>query len=242
MEKQKRMFSYLPDDWVVTMKGTTLSLIAPDPVEAQLLLRGAKCKLRQAAQKLGVLIEIFSPGCCRPVARFGQTYASSSSSSSGQPKQSETKSISSYAPSLLRPDADSEAVEDFIKGKRLENLIVTVTRMKDDKCLKCDDLQALDRGTLWTAGDWIGIDFKTLWRDSFHIGRTNYYGQLIEAVSRDKFIPQFEYQIRRPSGALAEYQSTYHYVESFLGGPVRIAVSRIGAWSLVEDEHLEGEA
>jgi hypothetical protein len=107
--------------------------------------------------------------------------------------------------------------------------------MLNDKCLTVTDEQAQDRGGNWTAQDWIGIDFKTLWRDSFHVGRTNYYGRLIELVERDRFIPEYEYEIRRPSGSLARYQSTYTLVENFLGAPARIAVSKVGAWSIVED-------
>jgi hypothetical protein len=58
--------------------------------------------------------------------------------------------------------------------------------MGPDKCLLVNDLQALDRGENWTAQDWVGIDFKTLWRDSFQLSRPNYYGDLVLKAEHDR--------------------------------------------------------
>lgn len=139
----------------------------------------------------------------------------------------------SYGASQLTPTASEEAVEDFIRDRKRENLIVTLTSMTTDKCLFVNQLQASDR-SVWSQQDWVGIDFKTLWRDSFLPGRQPYYMQLINDVQRDRLLPEFYYQIRRPSGALAEYISTYYYLENFMGGSVRLAVSVPGAWRIVE--------
>lgn len=147
--------------------------------------------------------------------------------------------ISSYAPSRVRTNAGYEEITDFIRGWRAQNLIVTVTSMVSDRCLMVNDLQILDRngeqGQTWTIENWTGLDFKTLWKDSFMPGRKNYYGDLVSRVSSEHYIPGFEYAIRRPSGALGFYQTDYHYVENFAGVPVRIAISKPGDWRIVEN-------
>lgn len=198
--KTERLFNFVPDGWQIQL-GQTIQLLAPDTSEAYLLAKGAKRKLVEVAEKLETVIEILGSECGCPVAKFGKVMMASSAS----PTENNKPKLSSYAPSNISSDASYEAVIDFIKGKKAEGLIVTVTSMVSDKCLMVNDLQALDRGGGWTAQDWIGIDFKTLWRDSFHIGKTNYYGQLIASIERDKTIREFHYHIRRPSGALAEY-------------------------------------
>lgn len=229
--KTERLFDFVPNGWQIQL-GQTIHLLAPDISEANLFAIGAKRKLVDIAKRLGTIVEISSPGCGCPIASFGKiaTITASFNDSTDNPK------LSSYNPSSILPSADCETVLDFIKGKKSEGLIVTITSMISDKCLLVNDLQALDRGGNWTAQDWIGIDFKTLWRDSFHIGKTNYYGQLIATLERDKNIPNFYYQIRRPSGALAEYNSSYHLIDNFLGGAVRIAVSVAGDWRILEGQ------
>ena len=230
----KRLFSFLPGWEVSLCSGQSIKLTSPDSNEAQYLINGGRERLKQTAEKLGTVIEVLTPGCDRPIAKFGKAIKATAASGEGN-SESTMPEPSSYGESRIESDVTYEAVSDFIKGKKAEGLIVTATSMINDKCLIVNDLQALDRGGGWTAQDWIGIDFKTLWRDSFHRGKHNYYGDLLANVEADRFLPNFHYQIRRPSGALAEYNSTYHYVENFLGGPVRIAVSVPGEWQIIED-------
>ena len=93
----------------------------------------------------------------------------------------------------------------------------------------------MPRGQYLATHDWIGTNFLSLWRDSFQPGRHNYLSELLGHLERDRNIPEFQYQIRRPSGALAEYSSSYYWAEDFLGGgPVRVAVSVSGAWHIVD--------
>lgn len=152
-----------------------------------------------------------------------------------EPEDQTPPIISSYAPNRIRPEASEEEVDDFIRGKKAEGLIVTITAMKNDKCLKVNDLQAIDRGGGWDAQDWIGIDFKTLWRDSFLRFKPNYYGDLVDRIASERAIEGFYYHIRRPSGALAEYSTDYFFADHFLQGSVRIGVSRVGDWRILED-------
>lgn len=143
----------------------------------------------------------------------------------------------------LPRNAESEQILDFIKANQTSHdkgglgLVVTVTSMESHKCLSANSLQALDRGGGWSTHDWIGTPFLHLWRDSFCPGRTNYLSQLLSLLERDWSIQDFYYQIRRPSGALGEYWTTYYLLDEFMGcGPVRVAVSKPGAWNIVEGE------
>ncbi|HEY9657707.1 MAG TPA: hypothetical protein V6C65_04520 [Allocoleopsis sp.] len=135
-------------------------------------------------------------------------------------------------------NAGFQQVWEQIIDWRRQELVVTITSMVNDQCLFVNDLQAPDRGA-WSGQQWHAVNFRMLWRDSFQPGRRNYYQDLIDAVMRDRVLPEFRYQIRRPSGALGEYYSNYFLVEDYLGAPVRIAVSDVGNWEIVEDKELE---
>lgn len=232
-QQSTELYQVIPSGWSVLPAIDGLRLVAPNSDYAADLLEGAKQSLKRAAGRMGVDLWICSQDQATPIKRIR---ASRGHREGQRPIQVQ---ISSYGPSMIAPDASFEAALDFIKGKKAEGLVVTITAMGSDKCLLVNDLQALDRGGSWTAQDWIGIDFKTLWRDSFRIGRHNYYGDLVQRIERDRQLTEFLYEIRRPSGALAAYSSNYFYLEDFLQGPVRIAVSRPGDWRIVEDGHLE---
>lgn len=182
MEVQKTF--ELPYNWDIKLGCRVVQLVSPNIREAKYFASGAIAYLEQIAKRFDALVEIVTPEGMK-LASFGQPSELKAQAPEPQPQ------ISSYAASRIDPTADSEAVLDFVKGKKAEGLIVTVTGMHSDKCLLVNDLQALDRGGGWTAQDWIGIDFKKLWHDSFLVGKTNYYGQLIEAVERDRYLPNF---------------------------------------------------
>lgn len=219
---------YLPDGWGVMPSSNSIQLIAPDQTEARSFHEGMKGYLVESARDIGKTIQLVWSGCSNPIEI---NYSQSEESDRVIESSSQ---ISSWGSETIRPSAEYEAVLDFVKGQKLDGNIVTITSMVDDKCLMVNDLQALDRGGGWTAQNWIGIDFKKLWIDSFTLGRHNYYGELRDRIVADQRLREFEYEIRRPSGALARYSSNYHYIENFLGGAVRIAVSRPGDWSIVE--------
>lgn len=223
----------LPHGWQAHPTSDALKLIGPDAKLASLFATGAKTSLQQIANRLGFDLLVY--GSCG--SRVGKFKAARRPQESRQ--EENHQETSSYAPRAIAPTASFDEVLDFIKGKKAEGLVVTVTSMVDDKCLIVNDLQAIDRGGGWTAQDWVGLDFKKLWIDSLRSG-PNFYGDLVERVVRDRRIPNFYYHIRRPSGAKAEYSSTYHYLENFMGAPVRIAVSKQGEWRIIEDGHLEG--
>jgi len=130
--------------------------------------------------------------------------------------------------------ADFLRVHEFMEEKRSEGLIVTVTDMMTNHCLHVNDLQAPDRGGGWRGRDWIGLNFLTLWRDSFVPGNVNYFEQLVTKIQQDRFIPGFEYNLRSPSGDLRRYVSDYYYAENYLDTAVRICVSQTENWETLE--------
>jgi hypothetical protein len=130
--------------------------------------------------------------------------------------------------------ADFLALHEQMKEWRSEGLIVTLTDMMTNHCLHVNDLQASDRGGGWKGRDWVGLNFLTLWRDSFTPGQFNYFEQLVSTVQRDKHIPQFEYNLRAPNGDLRKYVSDYYFVQAYLDTPVRICVSRPGNWEVIQ--------
>jgi len=233
MEKHLELLNYLPHDWQLRPIAGGIRLTAPSRKDANDFLDKRLNPLVATSSSINGAIEISWDGCSRPfrVNRKAQ-------SEPRQPSKKQNPLASptgSYGSSRISAAAPMEEVLDFIKGKKAEGLIVTVTSMVDDKCLIVNDLQALDRGGGWTGADWIGVDFKNLWRDSFMPRRTNYFSRLIESIEQDGHIPEFHYQIRRPSGALGEYSSNYFLLDDFLGAPARVAVSQVGAWSIVEE-------
>jgi hypothetical protein len=236
MALQTELHELLPLGWQVYPGVGSLKLIAPCFDDALDLAEGAKLCLQETANRLGIDLCICSTDRATPIRRIKASH------NEQEDPQELPPTLSSYAPSSIASDASYETVLDFVKGKKAQGLIVTITAMGTDKCLLVNDLQALDRGGNWTAQDWIGIDFKTLWRDSFQIGQHNYYGELVQRVEAERQLAEFLYRIRRPSGALAEYSSNYFYIENFLQRPARIAVSRPGDWRIVEDGHLEPNA
>lgn len=225
------LHEYLPKGWEVTPTKQGLTILSTDIESALDFASGARAHLQRTASNLKGLLEIRWAGCITPIRVAAQTEAAVPNREVNQTKPSR---ISSYAPIRVSPTATPDEVSDFIRGKKSEGLIVTITSMVSDKCLSVNDLQVSDRGGGWTGDDWIGLDFKKLWKDSFLLGHINYYGQLVETIERDKSLPEFYYHIRRPSGALAEYSSSYHFIENFLGVPARIAVSVPGDWAIIE--------
>jgi hypothetical protein len=131
-------------------------------------------------------------------------------------------------------DANYLKIEEFIGEMRQRGYIVTITDMVSNRCLKVNDLQVQDRGGGWTGANWAGLNFLNLWKDSFLAGNHNYFGELIELVGSEWFIPNFEYLLRAPNGDLRRYWSFYFYALDYLGTPVRICVSVPGNWDVVE--------
>jgi|GEM_PF-972132 len=246
----------LLDDCEIGITSSSLCIHAPHFESAKALRQSFKWVAIQA-QKLGRRDSlIYFPGCVKPYqvpagmaitdqepdeneGRDFQSQANNSPQSDSELSQeSPQPTIESYGAARISPFAKYEAIEDFVRGQRAEGKIVTVMSMGTDKFLKVNDLQIQERAGGWTMDDWVGTDAKQLWLRSLRgtlPGRVNYYQQLIDLVTTDHYIPEYNYLIDRPNnGGLWEDVTTYHYAEDYGGVAVRIAISTPGQSRRVE--------
>ena len=229
---------------------------APTFKSAQELRKSFKWVAMQA-QRLGRMDSlIYFPGCVRPYqvpakmaiseqepdeskgCDFQSQANNAPQSDSESSQESSQPTIESYGAARISHFAKYEAIEDFVRGQRMEGKIVTIMSMGTDKFLKVNDLQIQERAGGWSMDDWVGTDAKQLWLRSLRgtlPGRVNYYQRLIDLVTSDHYIPEYNYLIDRPNnGGLWEDVTTYHYAEDYGGVAVRIAVSTPGQSRRVE--------
>lgn len=238
MEKQIQsleLSSYLPDGWQIKLEKAGVQLVAPGCTAANVFLDGQIGNLIASAANLKKPISIVWDGCNHPFEISHRLSAVSGSPSVPDPQVPE---VGSYGASRISPFAQYDAIEDFVRGQRANEKIVTVMSMGSDRFLKVNDLQIRDRAGGWNMDDWIGTDAKRLWIRSLRgtlPGGVNYYQNLIDLVTTDYYIPEFRYLIDRPNnGGLWEDFTTYHYAHDYGGVAVRIAVSTPGQSRQIE--------
>ncbi|OLT60767.1 hypothetical protein [Moorena bouillonii] len=196
----------------------SFNIEAPSRLAAYALRRHAS-ELAVSAQKLRLQRAIVSwPGCERPY-QIPTSILRSQTKMTGPIRQDGTYLLGA---NYLR-------VNDFIKEKREEGLIVVITSMWNDVCLHTNDLLAPERGIL-QPHQWTGFNYRYLWRDS-----RDDYNELIDRLTRERYIPKFQYTLRRPDGTLGRYETDYYLVEDYLNVPVRIGVSDVNAWELISE-------
>lgn len=196
----------------------SFNIEAPSRFAAYALRRFAS-ELAISAKKLQRKRAIISwPGCDRPY-RIPTSILNNHSIMTGPQAQNGTYFLG----------ADYLRVTDFIREKREEGRIVVVTSMWNDMCLHTNDLLQPERGIL-QPHQWTGFNYRYLWRDS-----RDDYNQLIDTLLRERYIPQYQYRLRRPDGSFARYETDYYLVEDYLNVPVRIGVSKVDAWELLPE-------
>lgn len=238
-----------------------IQLNVQDLCLAKALANGARDNLRAFMQRIGASrIVIGSPGDRAILTPTGLTWQSDTPTENpmiARPDDRPRNSVGSYGASQLRRDASPEAIDDFIQGMEHEGYVVTVTSLKTGsprafKPLYLNGAQVRDRADAdappnkrWTISDWLENGFLSLWRDSFIPGRHNYFAELLRLTHPNTatgtyvdFV--FYYLIRRPSGALAEYETRYISVDNYHGfednpEPARIGISRVGDWRIIQD-------
>ncbi|MFM6355696.1 MAG: hypothetical protein ACKPH7_22945, partial [Planktothrix sp.] len=127
----------------------------------------------------------------------------------------------------LRPDDDYQRVTEFLLTHWHDGKSVCVVSQIDNRCLFQND-KLLPARAIIQPSEWIGQNYLWYWRDSMED-----YNQLRELLNRDVYIPKFEYRLRRPDGSMARYLTDY-YTANYLGVPVRIGVSGLADWELIE--------
>lgn len=202
----------------LSISADSFNIEAPSRFAAYALRRCA-LELAISAKKLKRKRAIVSwPGCDRPY-RIPTSILNNHSIMTGPQPQNGTYFLG----------ADYLRVTDFVREKREEGRIVVITSMWNDVCLHTNDLLQPERGIL-QAHQWTGFNYRYLWRDS-----RDDYNQLIDRLIRDRYIPQYQYRLRRPDGSFARYETDYYLVENYLNVPVRIGVSKVDAWQLLPE-------
>lgn len=204
---------------------TSLNIHAPN-LDAAKTLRRAYQQVAMQALKLEKLdAQIFYPGCKRPwqiPARMAM-----SEEPSGE------FSVSNQQIDLL--GADYAAILHKLMEWREEGRIVAIVDNNTDICMHTNDLLKPSRA-IWTAAQFTGYNYALSWR----IGRDDYsrpsqqYEQLKALLERDGSAPGYNYRLFRPDGALCEYQTDYFLCQDYCGAEVRIGVSRVEDWRLLE--------
>jgi hypothetical protein len=131
-------------------------------------------------------------------------------------------------PITLRPDDDYQRVTEFLLEHWQDGKSVCVVSQIDNRCLFQND-KLLPARAIIQPSEWIGQNYLWYWRDSM-----DDYAALRELLTREVYIPKFEYQLRRPDGSMARYQTDY-YTANYLGVPVRVGVSGLADWELIND-------
>ena len=123
-------------------------------------------------------------------------------------------------------------VLDFIKQKTDEGKLIEIASQLTNQCLHINNLLTPERG-IWKPAKFVGYNYSQAW-DTTRTGQLNDdYHQLRNLLSRDGYIPDFEFRNRRVDGSIGRYQKTYYLIEDFLGEPARLSVADPDAWELV---------
>ncbi len=122
---------------------------------------------------------------------------------------------------------ETASYADILEIVRLANNGITITGMLDDRCLHVNSQMNVQQTSIY-PWQWIGIDFKLLWRDSWQQRE-----QLLDLLRRDGYVMDFTYDLRRPDGRMGRYTKDYYLIEDFLETSVRLSVSK--EWELLPE-------
>ncbi|BAZ18399.1 hypothetical protein NIES4071_102840 (plasmid) [Calothrix sp. NIES-4071] len=128
--------------------------------------------------------------------------------------------------------ADYVGILDFLKESRLQGRIVVITSNTTNICYHTNDLLLPSRGILMPY-QWVGFDYSALWRNSR--GGISQLENLQQILASDRYIEGYDYNLRRPDGAIVEYQTDYYLCRGFLGDEVRIGVSLPEDYRILEE-------
>lgn len=168
-------------------------------------------------------------------AKFGFPSAVVHHLGEGKPFRIPAAAVGDYMNGLEQylQNADYLRVLDFMREKRAEGKIVIITSQIDNICIHTNDLLLPERGVL-RPYQWRGYNYLQSW-DVERTGQpSEEYHQMRALLDQDGFIPGYGYRLRRPDGALCEYQTDYYTVGDYCGEPVRIGVSDPQAWRILE--------
>ena len=227
MEKNKLKTPHAIANWQPAISPSGLAFVAPDGLrkgEVLSIYKDIEDWLTETAAKWGEVRLLYN-GAKQGLRKIGASATMSNSTPNSNPKPSEPVNPK-VNPITLRPDDDYQRVTEFLLTHWQDGKSVCVVSQIDNRCLFQND-KLLPARAIIQPSEWIGQNYLWYWRDSM-----DDYSQLRELLSRDVYIPKFEYRLRRPDGSMAKYQTDY-YTANYLGVPVRIGVSGLADWELI---------
>ncbi len=178
---------------------------------------------------------LYYPGCKGKPYEFDGTFASAEEPHEAKKTTKSSSSTNSVAHmTSINLDetlfgADYIRVHEFLLEQRHNGNIVIITSNTTNICYHTNDLLLPERGILYGSA-WVGYNYLHSWRDSME-----QYNRLRSLLQRDKFVPHYEYELRRPDDALCSYGTNYYLCQNYLGDEVRIGVSRPQDWRIVAE-------
>lgn len=223
MEKNNLKTPLALANWNPAITKTGIAFIAPNGMNKNDVLsiyKDIEKWLDETAAKWGE-VRLLYDGAKQGLRKIGAS--ATMSNSNPTPSEPVNPRIN---PITLRPDSDYQRVTEFLIEHWQDGKSVCVVSQIDNRCLFQND-KLLPARAILQPSEWIGQNYLWYWRDSMED-----YKQLRERLTRDLYIPKFEYRLRRPDGSFAKYLTDY-YTANYLGVPVRIGVSRLEDWELI---------
>lgn len=229
---------YLPCGWQVSPSPEGLKLTAPSESSAEQFLDLAISELVGSARRLETHLEISWKGCQSPFRISPRLSISTDSneikgqSMTGQPTEPNDSVLEILG-------ADYRRILEKLMTWRDEGRIVIITSNTTNLCLHTSDLLKPSRA-VYTAAQFTGYNYLRSWRASREEDPNNpqrlnpQFDALRDRLDRDGYAPGYEYTLFRPDDALCSYQTDYYLCRDYCGDEVRIGVSRVEDWALLE--------
>jgi len=139
--------------------------------------------------------------------------------------------------SYLR-QVDARSLLEFELEMISQGLIVSFTSQRTNRCIKSGDLaDAIPGRSIWRPYKYRGFNYMIAWDTDFSGKPSDEFSQMQALLQRDGFVPDFEYNLRRPGdNALVRYQSSFYLFPDPAGEPggIRACVSRQQDFRVIE--------
>lgn len=229
---------YLPCGWQIAPSPMAVKLTAPSQSCAEQFLDLAIAELVGSARRMGTSLEISWQGCQSPLRISPRlSVGTDPREIKGQAMTDQTTTPNDAVLEVL--GADYRRILEKLVTWRDEGKIVIITSNTSNICLHTSDLLKPSRAVL-TAAQFTGYNYLRSWRATREENPTNpqrlnpQFNELRECLARDGYVPGYEYTLYRPDDALCSYQTDYYLCRDYCGDEVRIGISRVEDWALLE--------
>lgn len=209
---------------------SSLHIYAPDSEVARDLKSDLQWAAKQALSLGKKDTQIHFPGCRKPYQIAARMALSSTESE--EPTVTRDRQFNLMG-------ADYLQILEFLMEERQEGKIVIITSNTTNICYHTNDLLTPARASI-SAASFTGYNYLRSWRSTREDDPTNpqrlnpQFDRLRELLARDGYVPGYEYTLFRPDDAHCSYQTDYYLCRDYCGDEVRIGVSKVEDWRLLE--------